>query len=366
MAVRVQREDFDVAAELGQLGNIGAGALCVFIGQVRDFNEGRTIAALTLERYPGMAERELARLEAEARRRWPLSGVLVVHRFGRLAVGERIVLVAVSSARRDDAFTACRFLIDQLKTSAPFWKAEETDTGRRWLAARAEDSVAARRWGVDEGKKNRGARTYRALIFDFDGVIVESELIKSRAFDALYRQYGTQTAATAVAHHEANGGISRRKKIRHLHKTLLGIDLDDAALEMLCRRFSSMVEDEVVACEWVPGARELLARQVGLRPMFIVSGTPHDELQRIVDRRGIADVFTEVHGSPPDKAETIRAILDRHALEPGTVLFIGDGAADWRAARETAVPFVGRVPDDRPSPFPPGTSVISDLTQLPL
>jgi phosphoglycolate phosphatase-like HAD superfamily hydrolase len=202
------------------------------------------------------------------------------------------------------------------------------------------------------------------LIFDFDGVIVESEHIKSRAFDALYREHGSGVAAAAVAHHEANGGISRRKKIRCLHKTLLGIDLADSALDALCRRFSTLVEDEVVVCDWVRGAREVLAEQGGRRPMFVVSGTPHDELARIVDRRSLIGSFVEVHGSPPEKPCTIRSILRRHALAPGAVLFVGDAAADWRAARETGVRFVGRVADAGRSPFPAGTPVISDLTQL--
>jgi molybdopterin synthase catalytic subunit len=151
VAVRVQRDDFDVAAELARLGQGtgGAGAMCVFVGLVRDLNEGRPVSAMTLEHYPGMTERELAGVEEEARARWPLLDTLVVHRYGRLEAGDRIVLVAVASAHRDAAFDACRFLIDWLKTKAPFWKAEETDAGRHWVAARAEDDAAARRWLAD-------------------------------------------------------------------------------------------------------------------------------------------------------------------------------------------------------------------------
>ena len=114
----------------------------------------------------------------------------------------------------------------------------------------------------------------RALVFDFDGVIIESEHIKTRAFRELYGEHGPEVVAAAVAHHEANGGISRRKKIRHCHATLLGIELDTARLEALCQRFSALVEDEVVGCDWVPGASEVLATHFGRRPMFVVSGTP--------------------------------------------------------------------------------------------
>jgi molybdopterin synthase catalytic subunit len=147
VAVRVQRDDFDVGAELAQLGRgASAGAVCVFVGLVRDLSEGRPVSAMTLEHYPGMTERELARVEQEARARWPLLDTLVVHRYGRLEPGDRIVLVAVASAHRDAAFDACRFLTDWLKTKAPFWKAEETDAGRRWVATRAEDDLAAGQW----------------------------------------------------------------------------------------------------------------------------------------------------------------------------------------------------------------------------
>jgi HAD superfamily hydrolase (TIGR01549 family) len=207
-------------------------------------------------------------------------------------------------------------------------------------------------------------RSCRALIFDFDGVIVESEHIKSRAFAALYGEHGATVAAAAVAYHEANGGISRRKKIRHLHDSLLGINLDEKMLETLCRRFSALVEDEVVDCASVPGAKDVLVVQSGHRPLFVVSGTPQDELTRIVERRGLARWFAEVHGSPPEKATTIRAILARHDLDPGAVLFVGDAAADWRAAREIGLRFIGRLADAKPSPFPAGTPLISDLTQL--
>ncbi|MFO1155710.1 MAG: molybdenum cofactor biosynthesis protein MoaE [Rhodospirillales bacterium] len=141
--IRVQREDFDVAAELAALP--AAGGLCVFVGTVRDVSNGRAIASMTLEHYPGMAERELARLEDEATRRWPLAGVRIVHRFGRLRPAERIVLVAVASAHRAAAFDACHFLIDRLKTDAPFWKVKKRRRAQ-WVQARREDAAMAERF----------------------------------------------------------------------------------------------------------------------------------------------------------------------------------------------------------------------------
>ncbi len=147
--IRVQREDFDVGAELATLtrGRTDIGGVCTFTGLVRDVAGDTAIGAMTLEHYPGMTERELAAVEAEAQRRWPLAASLIIHRFGRLEPGERIVLVATASAHRAAAFQACEFLIDWLKTKAPFWKLEETPEGERWVEAKAEDDAAAERWG---------------------------------------------------------------------------------------------------------------------------------------------------------------------------------------------------------------------------
>jgi molybdopterin synthase catalytic subunit len=146
--IRVQSEDFDVGAELAALtaGTRGVGGVASFIGLVRDIAGGERVAAMTLEHYPGMTERQLAAIEAEARQRWPLEAVLIIHRHGRLAPGERIVLVATAAAHREAAFAACHFLVDWLKTKAPFWKLEETPDGARWVEAQAEDDAAARRW----------------------------------------------------------------------------------------------------------------------------------------------------------------------------------------------------------------------------
>ncbi len=146
--IRVQREDFDVGAEIARLtaGNPAVGGLCVFVGLVRDVAGDTPVRAMTLEHYPGMTERQLAEIDAEARRRWPLEDTLIIHRHGDLVPCDRIVLVAAASAHRDAAFEACRFLIDWLKTQAPFWKQEATGTGQRWVEAQASDDAAADRW----------------------------------------------------------------------------------------------------------------------------------------------------------------------------------------------------------------------------
>ncbi len=144
MTVRLQREDFDVGAEIARLseGRVDVGAVASFTGICR----GGDIAAMTLEHYPGMAEAEIERHVADAQTRWPLLGVTVIHRYGRLVPGDNIVLVATASQHRDAAFAAAEFLMDYLKTRAPFWKKEERAEGDGWVEARQSDAAAAARW----------------------------------------------------------------------------------------------------------------------------------------------------------------------------------------------------------------------------
>ena len=148
MTVRLQREDFDVKAEVAALtrGRADIGAVVTFTGLCRGSEAGEPIAALTLEHYPGMAEAEIARYVEAANGRWNLLGVTVVHRYGRIAPGENIVLVVTASSHRQDAFAAAEFLMDYLKTRAPFWKSEERAGGDRWVEARQSDDAAADRW----------------------------------------------------------------------------------------------------------------------------------------------------------------------------------------------------------------------------
>lgn len=147
--IYVQTEDFDVGAELKKMtdGNLGIGGLCSFVGLVRDMAAGDTISAMTLEHYPGMTEKALEDIETQAQDRWSLEGTLIIHRYGRLEPGDQIVLVAAASAHREAAFEACHFLIDWLKTKAPFWKLEDGAGGGKWVDARNSDDTAAARWG---------------------------------------------------------------------------------------------------------------------------------------------------------------------------------------------------------------------------
>jgi len=150
MTVRLQREDFDVADEIAALsrGRDDVGAVVTFTGICRGSDTGEPIAAMTLEHYPGMAEAEIERHVAQAREKWPLLGVTVIHRYGRLVPGDNIVLVATASAHRHAAFAAAEFLMDYLKTQAPLWKREERASGSRWVEAKEADDDAARRWAA--------------------------------------------------------------------------------------------------------------------------------------------------------------------------------------------------------------------------
>ena len=148
MPVRVQTEDFDVSAEIAALrrGNRKIGAVASFVGVVRDVNDGDSVAALKLEHYPGMTEKAIEAIVAEAKARWNIVDVTVIHRVGDLRPLDQIVLVVVAGGHRGDAFAACEFIMDYLKTRAPFWKKEQTSQGARWVEARSSDDEAAERW----------------------------------------------------------------------------------------------------------------------------------------------------------------------------------------------------------------------------
>ncbi len=156
--IRVQEEDFDIGVEIKALtaGKTTIGGVATFTGLVRDMapvdGTDQAVSAMTLEHYPGMTEKKLAEIEAEANRRWPLDASLIIHRYGRLEPGDQIVLVVCASAHRQAAFDACQFLMDWLKTDAPFWKLEDTDAGGVWVETRATDDAAAARWNETPGK----------------------------------------------------------------------------------------------------------------------------------------------------------------------------------------------------------------------
>ena len=149
--VSIQTADFDVAAEIAALraGDAGVGAVCSFVGTVRDRNDGSSVSAMELEHYPGMTEKAIEQMIDEAHRRFDIRAARVIHRVGPLQVQDQIVLVVVTSAHRGESFQACEFLMDYLKTQAPFWKKERTPEGERWVDARVADDAALARWGIE-------------------------------------------------------------------------------------------------------------------------------------------------------------------------------------------------------------------------
>ncbi len=148
MSIRIQEADFDLSTEIAQLrqGDSQVGAVVSFLGTVRDMNEGSQVKGMTLEHYPGMTEKALEEILDQAKSRWDIRKTLVIHRVGPLLPEDQIVLVAVTSAHRGEAFSACEFIMDYLKTAAPFWKKEDTPEGSRWVDARVSDDAAMARW----------------------------------------------------------------------------------------------------------------------------------------------------------------------------------------------------------------------------
>jgi len=196
---------------------------------------------------------------------------------------------------------------------------------------------------------------WEAVFFDFDGVVLDSVDIKTQSFAALYREHGPEVEARVVAHHLANGGVSRFEKLRHYHAAFLHRSLDEAALATLCARFAGLVVEKVLAAPFMPGALETLKRLKAENiDAHIVSGTPQDEIQRIVGRRDLAQYFREVHGSPRGKTEIVQDILARRGYGPGACLFLGDALSDHEAAQRNGLAFLGIVPEGAASRFPEG------------
>ncbi len=209
------------------------------------------------------------------------------------------------------------------------------------------------------------SNAWQAVFFDFDGVIADSTAVKARAFAALFAPFGPTVQEAVVRYHLDNGGMPRLEKIRHCHTVIAGQPLDELILNRLGQSFAAMVRDEVVAAPFMPGALTTLQQlQQAKVPCFVVSGTPAQEMRDIVQRKGLAVYFTEVHGSPEVKAAIISDVLKRYAFYADQCLFIGDALADYRAARDTGLHFLGIVPQGKHSIFAEGVTTSASV-QLP-
>jgi beta-phosphoglucomutase-like phosphatase (HAD superfamily) len=194
---------------------------------------------------------------------------------------------------------------------------------------------------------------WQAVFFDFDGVIADSTAVKVRAFTTLFSPFGPQIQERVVRYHLENGGMPRLEKLHYCYTAIVGQPVDATELTRQARVFSTLVRDEVVAAPFVNGA---LATLQSLRqsqtPCFVVSGTPDEEMRDIVERKGLSAYFTEVHGSPQSKSVIVADVVHRYRLSSERCLFIGDALADYRAAVDTGLHFLGIVAEGQPSIFP--------------
>jgi len=206
---------------------------------------------------------------------------------------------------------------------------------------------------------------WQAIIFDFDGVIVESGDIKTEAFAELYRQYGVSIMQAAVAYHRANGGMSRYLKFRYFQQHLLNKPpLTEEEERSLDQQFSRLVMQAVIRSEAVAGAERLIETASQLMPLFIASGTPEKELCGIVEQRGLAPFFTAVRGAPALKQEIIAEIIATYNFDVQRVLMIGDALIDYESAQQNAIAFLGRVRPQDANSFPVEVETVADLCPL--
>lgn len=216
----------------------------------------------------------------------------------------------------------------------------------------------------DSPERDSGATFDYALVFDFDGVVLDSATLKRQAFAALYADEPEERHRAVVAYLGRRGGQPREVKFRHIEAHILGRDAGEARIRELCERFKAQVEQRLLEAPAIPGALEFLARWAGRRPLYLLSATPEAELQAIAARRGLDRYFREVIGSPPDKVTGLRNLLARRGHAARDTVMIGDSYNDYRAARSNGTRFVGVTAEPAASPFPDDTVTTLDLHGL--
>jgi phosphoglycolate phosphatase-like HAD superfamily hydrolase len=202
------------------------------------------------------------------------------------------------------------------------------------------------------------------LAFDFDGVLCQSVEVKTAAFAALYADHGPEVVAAVVAHHRAHGGVNRLDKIRHYESALLGRPADEAAIAAKARRFACLVVDNVIAAPLMPGAEAFLDAHAGHLPLYVVSGTPQEELRHILAAKTLDRYFRGTFGAPTAKSTHLAAILKATGAAPDRAAMVGDALTDFNAAAACHMRFVGLRDAGGGHPFPPPTPVLADLTDL--
>lgn len=207
---------------------------------------------------------------------------------------------------------------------------------------------------------------FSAIIFDFDGVILDSVEAKNHAFATLFALHGEDAIKELLRYHKENGGISRFVKFTWFYENVLGQKITNEESQVLGQQFKHLAFQNVVQAEFIPGAFDFIKEFSDFIPLFVASGTPHEELQEIVVHRNLSCYFREVHGSPRKKADIIRDILQRYQLIPENVLFVGDAMTDYLAAQECDVSFVGIVSVLENNPFPRGAKIVKNIKDLHL
>lgn len=203
---------------------------------------------------------------------------------------------------------------------------------------------------------------YKAIIFDFDGVIVDSVNIKTKAFAQIYSPFGQEVVQKVISHHELHGGISRFEKIAHYHKTFLNTELNEIELNNLAQEFSSLVVRKVINASYITGAKNFLEAFANHMSFFVATGTPQNEIEQITFNRQLTKYFNGIFGSPESKVSIISRILTMQDFSPSEVLFVGDALTDYNAAIEMKLDFVGV--ENSITKFPANTNLIKDLNQL--
>lgn len=205
---------------------------------------------------------------------------------------------------------------------------------------------------------------FDAIVFDFDGVLVESTDVKTRAFGAMYAKYGPEIEQRVIHYHLAHAGISRYVKFKVWQEDYLRVPYQESDGAKLSEEFSTLVVDAIVAAPYVPGAREFLDAYHQELPLFVASGTPEEELLEIVAKRKMSGYFRAVRGTPATKGQILSHIMQSRGYDPARVLMVGDAIADWRGAQEAGAVFIGRTSNEADVLFPQGTELIADLTEL--
>jgi len=194
-------------------------------------------------------------------------------------------------------------------------------------------------------------KTIESIFFDFDGVIADSVNVKTEAFAKMYESYGKEVKNSVITHHLSNGGISRFDKFKKYHKDFLGIDLNNKQLRQLDGEFHDLVVQKVIEAPFIPGALEFLKKYYLYVPLYIISATPHDEINEIVNKKGLKTYFQGIYGSPTKKNEWARYILGNNSFDRKKVIFVGDALSDYNAAINCGLHFVAKIEKSENNPF---------------